>query len=114
MIKNRKVGNHRMAQQNESPDPSVIGNLPPYTWDSEESVAYEVALEAINEVRGVLTAKVAAERAKPSPDAGRIAEWRTARGKYAEVARRLDPTDHAEVARIRQEYPALARSLRES
>jgi hypothetical protein len=89
----------------------VLGALSPAEWSSQESVGYEVALEAINEVVGCYSALIAAERHRPDPDSAAIDRWKAARRRAAEQARALDPADHAAVAAARASYRALAREL---
>ena len=95
-------------------EPRVSDALASFTWSDDEAVAYEVALELINEVVGACSARIATEQARPDPDRDAIAVWLAERGRCAEVRRGLDPSDHAAVARVRREYAALARLLRDS
>ena len=48
-------------------------------WSQEQAIAYEVALEAINDVIAGYSEQIALERARPTPNAARIAwlEMRT-------------------------------------
>jgi hypothetical protein len=96
------------------PAPRVSDALASFTSSEEEAVAYEVALEHINEVVGACSARIARERARPDPDRDAIAAWLAEQGRCAEVRRGLDPSDHAAVARVRKEYAVLARLLRDS
>ncbi|MFD7626756.1 hypothetical protein ACFV7Q_12100 [Streptomyces sp. NPDC059851] len=98
------------------PTPSqepVIASISGFEWSSEESVAYEAAIEAINGAVGAYTACIHAERGKPSPDAELIGQWRDRRGELARVRERLDPCDHERIAEVRRHYAALARQLME-
>lgn len=94
-------------------DGSIVGQLPPYTWSDEESVSYEAAVEAINEVVGACSARIADERAKAEPDASAIATWSDERRRCHELRQRLDPTDHEQIARVRRESAERAVQLRQ-
>jgi hypothetical protein len=89
----------------------VVERMKPYDWSDQESVGYEAALEAINGLVGAYSARITAERAKPTPDLEAIARWRDERAACADVRRALSPTDHDEVARVRRDYPLRARSV---
>lgn len=92
-------------------DEPVLGELAPAEWSSQESVGYEVALEAINHVVGCYSALIAAERDRPAPDSAAIEQLQAARRRAAEQARGLDPADQAAVAEVRARYRALAAEL---
>jgi hypothetical protein len=76
---------------------------------SDDAVAYEVALDAVNELIGGYSAKL-----ENSPGDARAEFWTTERHRLAELVRALDPGDSVQIARIRSTFPALARELRES
>ncbi|MGW5343400.1 hypothetical protein [Streptomyces sp. HUAS TT3] len=99
-----------------SPTPSeepVSASFSGFEWSSEESVAYEAAIEAINGAVGAYTARIHTESGKPSPDADLIGQWRDRRGELARVRERLDPSDHERIAEVRRYYADLARQLME-
>jgi hypothetical protein len=56
-------------------------------WSQQQAIAYEVALEAINDVIAGYSEQIALEQARPSPNTARIA-W-LERGRLREGA---DPT----------------------
>lgn len=91
----------------------VTGSLDPYTWDSEEAVAYEAAIEAINGVVGAYSALMHAEEQRPEQDrdADRVAEWRRLRAQCQQERQRLDPTDTEQVAGVRRQYAERLRDL---
>jgi hypothetical protein len=93
-------------------DKPVLGQMEGFTWSTEESVAYEAALDAINVAVGAYTASIAAEEAKPVPDPAVIAAARSGRAECARWRERLDPADHAAVADTRRRFTELARELR--
>ncbi|MFC5724878.1 hypothetical protein ACFP1Z_32500 [Streptomyces gamaensis] len=90
---------------------SVISSVTGFPWSSEESVAYEAAIEAINSTVGACSARIAAEEASPEPDQAAIAEWQARQSECARAREALDPADHAEVARVRAHYAAVARQV---
>jgi hypothetical protein len=92
---------------------SVIGQLQPFTWSTEESVAYEAAIEAINGAVGAYSALVAAERAKKKPDPQVIATARSGQMECARWRAQLDPQDHAAVAETRRHFSQLAQQVRD-
>ena len=94
--------------------PRVSDVLTSFTWSDDEYAAYEAALHAVDQVVGACSARIAQERARPEPDVDAIVAWRTEQGRCVEVRRGLDPSDHAAVARVREEYSALAKQLSSS
>ncbi|AVH54850.1 hypothetical protein C4B68_02475 [Streptomyces dengpaensis] len=84
-----------------------------FEWDSEEAVAYEAAIEAVNGVVGAYSARIAAEEARPEPDAQAIAAAIAGRREVQRLRESLDPADHAAIARTRREMTELARQIRE-
>jgi hypothetical protein len=90
---------------------SVAAHMPNYRWDSDESVAYEVAIEAINGVVGAYSAVIAAEEAKAEPDERVIAAARDGQAACARERRTLDPTDHGQIAEATRRAVELARSI---
>lgn len=91
---------------------SVLGQLQPFAWSSEDSVAYEAALEAINGAVGAYSAVIAAEQAGPQPRQGVIAEAEAGRAECARWREQLDPADRAAVAETRRRFSELAREVR--
>lgn len=89
--------------------PSVLSQVQPFTWSSEDSVAYEAALEAINGAVGAYSAVIAAEEAKPAPDPAVISAARDGQAECARWRDRLDPADRADVAEARRRFSELAK-----
>ncbi|MGW2210782.1 hypothetical protein [Streptomyces sp. NPDC001781] len=90
----------------------VIGNLPPHTWSSEQSVAYEAAIEAINGVVGAYSRLIA--DAEHRPDAqDTVAEYRRLRTACQQQRRGLRADDVQAVARVRADYATRLRELTE-
>ena len=86
--------------------------MQPFEWDSEESVAYEAAVEAVNEVVGAYSARIATEEAEPVPDAARIAAAEAGQAECARRREQLDPADHAQISAARHEFSERARQIR--
>ncbi len=91
----------------------VLSQVEGFTWSTEESAAYEAAIDAINVAVGAYTALIAAEEAKPAPDPAVIAAARSGRAACARWREQLNPADHAAVAAIRRRFAQLARDLRQ-
>ena len=90
----------------------IVDKLEPYTWSTEESVAYEAAIEAIGRVIGIYSEKISIEEAMESPDPELISNWVSGQRQCVERRRVLDPTNHEDIARVRREYTGLAQRLR--
>ncbi len=101
-----------MSASTPSEEP-VIASISGFQWSSEESVAYEAAIEAINGAVGAYTARIHAETSKASPDGELVGQWRERRGELAKVREGLDPSDHEQIAEVRRRYAGLARQLME-
>ncbi|MFE3788097.1 hypothetical protein [Streptomyces goshikiensis] len=101
-----------MATPEPPPEP-VISSISSFEWSSEESVAYEAAIEAINGAVGAYTAQINSENRKPAPDKALIAGWREQRGQCARARAELNPSDHTQIAEARRHYAAVARQLME-
>src|SRR5712691_294354 len=97
----------------ERSDRSVIGHLQGFTWSTSESVAYEAAVEAINEAVGAYSAVIAAEEVKKNPSRQVLERARAGQAACAVSRGQLDPADHAAVASARQEFSALSRRIRQ-
>jgi len=95
-------------------EPSVLSQLQSFTWSSEDSVAYEAAIEAINGAVGAYSALIAAEEAKQEPDLEAIATAQSARADCANWRERLDPADREAVAETRRRFSQLARDVRDA
>lgn len=87
-------------------DDSILAQVRPHGWDPQTVTAYEVAVDLLNQVVGVYSARIAGQR---DPEA--IASLREAQGRYIETRKRLRPGDRDEVARIRQECAAIIREF---
>ncbi|WP_323809480.1 hypothetical protein [Sphingobium baderi] len=76
-------------------------------WTQDQAIAYEAALEAINDVIAGYSEQIAVEVSDGAPDAKRIAwlEMRTTQAR--EVAESLDVTEDATVAQALMEYSAI-------
>jgi len=77
------------------------------SWSQDQAIAYEAALEAINDVIAGYSEQIALEGGKDAPDLRRIAwlEMRTTQSRDA--AELLDVDDDASVAQTLMEYGAI-------
>lgn len=92
----------------------VLGDLEGFAWSTEESVAYEAAIEAINGAVGAYTALIDAEQSKPVPDPAVIAAARSGRAECSQRRKELDPTNRVAVAAARRRFADLAREIGQS
>jgi len=76
-------------------------------WTQAQAIAYEAALEAINDVIAGYSEQIAVEGSDNAPDTKRIA-WLEMRTTQAwDVAESLDVNDDATVAQTLMEYSAI-------
>jgi len=93
-------------------DQSVLGAMGPVTWSLEDGVAYEVALELIQQVVGAYSALIAKEESSEVPDTTVIESWERVQGRWAGRGRELHPADRRGVESIIAECQALVAELR--
>ena len=91
----------------------ITASLDPYEWDSEASVAYEAAVEAINGVVGAYTARITQETDKPEAerDDQAVTEWRRLRTECQQARQGLDASNADAIAHTRRKYAELLREL---
>ena len=78
-------------------------------WTQKQAIAYEAALEAINDVIAGYSEQIAIESQQANPDQARI-DWLELRTTQArEVAESFAVTDDATVAQVLMEYSAIVR-----
>lgn len=90
-------------------DESVLANLRPFEWDSNESVSYEVAIEAISLANAAITPLL--ETAEQQGDNAAIAELVNLRKQCIAARDDLRPTDHQAVATVTRYHRDLAEQL---
>lgn len=83
-------------------------------WSQEQAIAYEVALEAINDVIAGYSEQIALEQARPTPNAARIAWLEMRTDQAASVHRSLDVRDDANVQQALSEFSAIVRTRENS
>ncbi|QGK70942.1 hypothetical protein GIY23_16730 [Allosaccharopolyspora coralli] len=71
----------------------MLEGLESFTWSSDQAVAYEAALEVLNEARAVCSARIAALEHTVEPQDERLQTWEQALHRCAVHARELDPED---------------------
>jgi len=82
-------------------------------WDSEESVSYEVALEAVNAAVGAFSGRIHLEKKRASPDRDILEKLDGNRGWCIRQRQVLEPTDRRQIAAARQYFSELTRRVRE-
>jgi hypothetical protein len=93
-------------------DQSVLSAMGPVTWSPEDGVAYEVALELMQQVVGACSALIAKEESAEAPDTTVIESWERVQGRWAGRERELHPADRRGVESIIAECQALVGELR--
>ena len=79
-------------------------------WNQDQAIAYEAALEAINDVIAGYSEQIDAEETSPQPNAQRLA-WLSMRVSHArDEAHSLDVNDDASVSQVLAEYSAIVRA----
>jgi hypothetical protein len=86
---------------------SVLDHLGTISWSADDGVAYEVALESINQVIGAYSCLIGRENSATTPDLEAIAGWRREQQRWSARRRQLSPADPDEVAAVRRECAAL-------
>jgi len=82
-------------------------------WTDDEAINYECAREAITSVRAILTAQIHEEAKKPDPDAAYLEDLYAERSRMFDERAALHVNDQTNIARVRAEYGARFRALRE-
>jgi hypothetical protein len=93
-------------------EPSLLSQLRPFSRSSEDSAAYEAALESINGAVGAYSALIAAGEAKPEPDPAVISAARDGQAECARWREQLSPANRAQVAETRRRFSRLADEVR--
>lgn len=79
-------------------------------WTQDQAIAYEAALEAINDVIAGYSEQIDAEENRPQPNAQRLA-WLSMRVSHArDEAHSLDVSDDASIGQVLAEYSAIVRA----
>lgn len=79
-------------------------------WSQEQAIAYEVALEAINDVIAGYSEQIALEQARPMPNAARIAWLEMRTDQAISVHRSLNVCDDGNVQQAISEFSAIVRA----
>jgi hypothetical protein len=81
-------------------------------WSQQQAIAYEVALEAINDVIAGYSEQIALEQARPAPNTARIAwlEMREPTDQAVSVHRSLNVCDDGNVQQAISEFSAIVRA----
>jgi hypothetical protein len=92
---------------------SVLDDVTPVGWDAQAEVSYEAAIDGIHRVIGRLSALIADEERRDSPDQDRIDALTRQQTHGSHVHRDLRPGDRQRVAEVRQDCARLLGQGRE-
>ncbi|MFD0358166.1 hypothetical protein ACFVHW_31195 [Streptomyces sp. NPDC127110] len=87
---------------------SLTHQLEPYDWSSEETAAYEAAIEAVNGAVGAYSALIAAEEGKAEPDQGVIERARPSQFRLSREREGLRPGGPEQISAARRHYARFA------
>ncbi|WP_322754474.1 hypothetical protein [Frankia sp. Cas3] len=93
------------------PESSRLRNLRISEWSLEESINFEVAVDALNQVVAQLSALIAAEREKSGPDARSVETWLSERQRIAEIRRSLRVDDPEQVRQVTEQAVTMLKTL---
>jgi hypothetical protein len=79
-------------------------------WSQKQAIAYEVALEAINDVIAGYSEQIALEQARPTPNADRIAWLEMRTDQAVSVHHSLNVYDEGNVQQALSEFSAIVRA----
>lgn len=82
-------------------------------WSQEQAIAYEVALEAINDVIAGYSAQIALEQDRLTPNASRIAWLEMRTDQAVSVHHSLNVCDDENVQQAISEFSAIVRARNE-
>ena len=75
-------------------------------WTQDPAIAYEAALEAINDVIASYSEQIALEQDSPTPNAARIGRFEMRTDQATEIMHSLNVADTANVRQVLTEYSA--------
>jgi hypothetical protein len=101
----------RAGEPSGLPAHSVLADLRPFEWNSQESVRYEVALEILNRLAAACAARITREQAEASPDRVVLEKYDRMQSHYLEQQRALRSSDRDAVAEILASASALDRRI---
>jgi hypothetical protein len=79
-------------------------------WSQKQAIAYEVALEAINDVIAGYSEQIALEQNRPTPNAARIAWLEMRTDQAVSVHHSLTVYDNENVQQALSEFSAIVRA----
>ena len=79
-------------------------------WTQDQAIAYEAALEAINDVIAGYSEQIALEQQSAAPNAARLAWLEMRTDQAAAVMDSLNVTDTENVRQVLSEYSAIVRA----
>lgn len=81
-------------------------------WTQDEAIAFECAIECINDMHGIIMSQIYDEEEKAHPDQEKIAQLEVRSFALAMERRNLTLKDQKQIARVRKEYGAWIRNYR--
>lgn len=84
--------------------------LPAPKWTQDQAIAYEAALEAINDMIAGYSEQIALEQDSPAPNTARIAWLEMRTDQATEIMHSLNVEDTANVRQVLTEYSAMVRA----
>ncbi len=84
--------------------------LPCPKWTQDQAIAYEAALEAINDMIAGYSEQIALEQDSSAPNAARIAWLEMRTDQATEIMHSLNVEDTANVRQVLTEYSAMVRA----
>ena len=79
-------------------------------WTQDQAIAFEAALEAVNDVIAGYSEQIADEQASPAPNANRIAWLEMRTDQAVSVHRSLNVCDDSNVQQAISEFSAIVRA----
>lgn len=99
----------RSAHRTKKTDMTADGTQYPL-WTQDQAIAYEAALEAINDVVAGYSEQIEVERNNPQPSQKRVDWLRLRRRQARSIAHSLDVTDDLSVSQALAEFSAMVRA----
>lgn len=90
-------------------DDGILGKVRPHGFSPAEVQEYEIAIDALNSVIGIYSARYHEERDNPTAAAALRAEI----SRYVQLQKSLSPGDRERVAEVRRECVAIIQEARQ-
>ena len=83
---------------------SILGQVPPYEWDDQQAISFEVAQDTISLYIAHCTDRVWTERRKDKPDESVIEHWLGERRQAVNDSQALRSDDRAAIRATLESY----------